>query len=504
MSSHDHSTSHASPQSASHERLQAELNAARLDEPTRTGSQQLTLSRRGLLRGLAGVTGLWAAERALSPLAPLAFAQSGGGTSNGREGFVPQESDRYYIFCYFSGGWDILLGLDPRDPREFTEERLRLTLIQPGYERLAGVGRDIIHAPTGVSFGPHIGGLLRHADRLAVVRGMSMETLSHSSGRRRFLTGKAPSGLQARGSSLNSWLAAHLGANEPIPNLSLRVESFNNGELPTYADALAVGNSDDLLRTLTPADPVLPALVQRQLNASLSDAAACDSAQRSAFWRSAEVARQKALDMTQGGFAERFDFRRAEFAELRARHAISNLNDSPELRGALAVQALCSGMSRCVNVEVTSGLDTHFDDWETTQGQRQELGFDVVARMADDLASREYHGTGRSWLDHTVIVGFSEFSRTPLLNANGGRDHALTNASFLLGGRVRGGQVIGASSQLGMQPMAVNIATGEAVSNPEEGQVICPEHILQTLYQEVGIPESLVDLRVPALPTLLG
>jgi len=481
----------------SEQQLREALASLEHMNPTSARGQRALLSRRGLLKGLAGVTGLWAAEAGLGcpKLGSLAFAQ--GARS------APSADDRYYIFCYFSGGWDILLGLDPRDPRDYGEDRLRVTLTQPAYDQLAGVGRDIIHASTGVSFGPHIGRLLRYADRLAVVRGMSMDTLSHSSGRRRFLTGKAPSGLQARGSSANTWLAAQLGAEEPIPNLSIRVESFNDGALPTFADALAVTNSDDLIRTLSPAEPSLPPLVSRQIQASLQDAASCAEAQRSAFWRSAELARQKALEMTRGDFAQRFDLRRPEFAELRQRHAITNLNDSVELRGALAVQALCSGMSRCVSVEVTNGLDTHFDNWSTEQGARQEQGFDVVSRIADDLASREYYNTGRSWLDQTVIVGFSEFSRTPLLNDNGGRDHALTNASFLLGAQINGGHVIGSSSQLGMQPMAVNLQTGQAVSDPSAGEVVRPEHILQTLYAEVGIQEADVDLRVPPLPTLL-
>lgn len=482
------------------QRLQAELSNVLLQNPIQSKAQQSLLSRRSLLQGLVGVSGLWAAEGALrgSPLAPLAFAQ--GVQPNHR---VVSEQDRYYIFCYFSGGWDILLGLDPRDPRNYGDDRIRVTLTQPAYDQLAGVGRDIIHAPNGLSFGPHIGGLIRYADQLAIVRGMSMDTLSHSSGRRRFLTGKPPSGLQARGSSVNTWLSAYLGAGEPIPNLAIRVESFNDGALPTFADALAVNNSEDLIRTLTPADPALPLLVSRQIQASLSDAAGCVEAQRSAFWRSAEVARKKALDMTAGGFAERFDLRRPEFAELRQQHAITNLNDSVELRGALAVQAICSGMTRCVSVEVANGLDTHFDNWTTEQGARQEQGFNVVSRIADDLASREYYGTGRSWLDHTVLVGFSEFSRTPLLNDNGGRDHALTNASFLLGAKINGGHVIGSSSQLGMQPMAIHLPTGQAVTQASEGEVVRPEHILQTLYAEVGIEEADVDLRVPPLPTLL-
>ena len=484
----------------SHNQNKQFINSAPHERIRRRG-QRHQLSRRGLLRGIATAGGIIGAEALIGannlggwgPMTRLALAQ------NAPEGSV---QDRYYIFCYFSGGWDILVGLDPRDPATFSDERLRSTLIQPGYDRLAGAGRNIIYTPDGHMFGPHIGELLRHWDRLAVVRGMSMETLTHESGRRRFITGRPPSGLQARGSSGTSWLAAHLGSEEPIPNLSVRVESFNVDQ-PTYSSALMVSTTDDLLRTLTPSTPTLPPMVNRQINASLSDASTCEVAQRSAFWKSAEESRQKAIQMTQGNLADRFNFARPEFAELRSLYGINNTRDSVELRGALAVQAICSGMSRCVSVAVAGGLDTHFDNWETDQGANQERGFNIVARMVDDLAAREYKNTGRSWLDHTTIVGFSEFSRTPLLNANGGRDHSLTNACFLLGGGVRGGQVIGSSSDIGMQPMATNLHTGRAVNQPEAGEVILPEHVLQTLFHEVGIPEERADLRVNPIRALI-
>jgi uncharacterized protein (DUF1501 family) len=244
-------------------------------------------------------------------------------------------------------------------------------------------------------------------------------------------------------------------------------------------------------------------MVARQIDSSLTDAASCAASQRSAFWRAAEESRQKSIEMTQGGFADRFDFRRPEFEALRSQYGFTNVNDSSEVRGALAVQAICSGMSRCVSVQVANGLDTHFDNWSTDQGAFQERGFNVVARMANDLDQREYKGTGRSWLDHTVIVGFSEFSRTSLINDRGGRDHALTNACFLMGGNIKGGQAVGSSSQVGMQPMAVDLRSGLAQSRPENGEVIKPEHVLQTLFHEVGIPESQVDLRVPPIQALL-
>src|SRR4029453_12202905 len=41
---------------------------------------------------------------------------------------------RKFIFAYFEGGWDQLLGLDPRDPA-MTDPKVQL--IDPGYAQLA-------------------------------------------------------------------------------------------------------------------------------------------------------------------------------------------------------------------------------------------------------------------------------------------------------------------------------------------------------------------------------
>ena len=105
-----------------------------------------------------------------------------------------------------------------------------------------------------------------------------------------------------------------------------------------------------------------------------------------------------------------------------------------------------------------------------------------------------------SWLDRTVIVGFSEFSRTPLINNNSGRDHWLGNSCFLLGGGVRGGRVLGRSSDFGMYPQAVDLRTGQL---DPDGEIVRPEHIMRALYDEVGIDDS-PDLRVPGLSAIFG
>lgn len=463
-----------------------------MDTRTRQGRPGRT--RRDFLRhalfgagALASVAGL----AGLAPVVRLAEAQNA------------VDDPRYFIFCYFSGGWDILLGLDPRDPRVFTDGNLRTTRIQPGYGLLTG-NRDIITAPNGLQFGPFIGELLGHADRLAVVRGMSMDTLTHEVGRRRFLTGKPPSGLTARGSSCATTLAARLGEVDAIPNLAVQSETYNVDQ-PFFASALAVNSVADLLRALRPTAPILPALEERQIHAFQQEVAACPSPSASQSFRAAEAARVKAREMVQRGLDRLFDFtvNTPEMAALRQHYGATANDSSPEAQALLAAQAICGGVSRCVTIQVTSGLDTHFQEWATDQGPRQQRGFNAVARLLTDLSRREHPFTGRSYLDHTVVVGFSEFSRTSTINQFGGRDHALTNACFLAGGGIVGGQAIGASSDVGLAPQNVDFETGLVTPVPEAGETLRPEAILRTLFTLAGIEDDIADLRVEPVRALL-
>ena len=448
------------------------------------------LSRRALLEGgLLTGAGL-AAFGATSAFERLARAAG------------PEHPDLYYVFAYFSGGWDILLGLDPRDPARFTSENMRTTRIQPAYELLDDPNATPVDRG-GVLYGPYAGGLADHADKVAIIRGMSMETLTHEAGRRRFITGKPPSGLQARGSSAATMLAARMGGAHPIPNLAIQVETYNVDQ-PNFATGLKANGVPDLIRALRPADPQLEGRQAAQLDHLLKTVARCDSAAASRTWQTAEAARLKAKDMAFGGLDDLFDFFRQDAAmeAIRGHYAIpagaAGLS-SPEAQAAMAAQAIKGGVSRAVSIQVASGLDTHFQEWATDQGPRQQRGFDAVARLIEDLAASPYRDTGQSWLEHTVIVGFSEFSRTALLNPREGRDHSLTNACFVAGAGIRGGQAIGQSSDLGMEPMQVDLTTGRPSLG---GEIIKPEHVIQTLLHGAGYTDDFADLRVGPIPAL--
>lgn len=470
-----------------------------------TNDDSEKLGRRTLLRRVlfaGGATALGAGG--LGALAQLA------------RGSDHEVEDRFYVFAYFAGGWDTLLGIDPRDPDVFDADSVGATRIQTGYGDQAAAQFQDPPAPvpgTSILLGPAARPLDIAGDRLAVVRGMSMETLTHEVGRRRFLTGKPPAGLQARGSAGSAWLASQFSGSL-IPNLSVRVESFNP-DLPNDLSALRVGSASDLVAILRRADPVLDPDIDTAIAALHADDAECARSLGSPILRASESSRRRMRAVLDADLQALFDFSvdpgaiedptlRATMERLHEHFALAGAGAaSPQAQAAIAAQALTHGVARVVTIQAAGGLDTHFDDWRDEQGPQQYQGFEAIASLVRYLRAVPYGTTGESMLDRTVIVGFSEFMRTPLINARGGRDHWLTNSCFLIGGNVRGGAVIGASSDTGMQPQAVHLETGRVVTDPRDGEVIRPEHIWRTLLVDAGMEEDRADLRVPPIPALM-
>ena len=70
----------------------------------------------------------------------------------------------------------------------------------------------------------------------------------------------------------------------------------------------------------------------------------------------------------------------------------------------------------------------------------------AYASLLEDL-------TSRGLLDNTMVVAMGEFGRTPKINPAGGRDHwPQCWTVSMAGGGIRGGQVIGASDEIGAYP----------------------------------------------------
>ncbi len=99
--------------------------------------------------------------------------------------------------------------------------------------------------------------------------------------------------------------------------------------------------------------------------------------------------------------------------------------------------------TRTIYVNVTGGFDTHSNQLLGNTNDYRPLG-QALAAFATDLGGL---------LDDVVLMVTTEFGRTARVNGAAGTDHGTGYAMLVLGGRVRGGRVLGswpglASSQL--------------------------------------------------------
>jgi uncharacterized protein (DUF1501 family) len=108
-----------------------------------------------------------------------------------------------------------------------------------------------------------------------------------------------------------------------------------------------------------------------------------------------------------------------------------NARDAAAL-GALAAKVMAGSNGARIAMMETTGWDTH-------SGQKNRLGNQL--KNLDALIAALKTGLGADWSSTLVIVA-TEFGRTVAANGTGGTDHGTASAAMLLGGSVRGSQVI--------------------------------------------------------------
>ncbi len=414
-------------------------------------------------------------------------------------GDLPPPSGRAFIFCYFPGGWDQLLFLDPRDPVDFPDSERARFQIETRYNDLDGFSgfssqlvraRDpaspIVYGPAAAKVADAVK-LTDFADRTAIVRGISMNTVGHEVGYRYFLTGRFPAGNNARGTNVSTEIVGQMAPRRPIPNLSLRIESYNDRQ-PGSANAIRVDSINDLMLLLAPSSFQERDVVERALADYGQRVGPCSTevADRRGLYTSMRAARSQADQIVRERLASNFGFvtdTSDAAAAVRAQYgfALGDVN-APGARAAAAATAIKSGMTQVASLMIGVSTDTHFVG---NQGHAPLLyqGVRALTAMLDDLRSTPHH-EGGSFLDHTTVLAFSEFTRTPMYNNFGGRDHHICGSCLLVGAGIRGNTVVGASSNLGMAPMRWDFRENRV---SDAGQAILPEHVAATLLESAGL-----------------
>lgn len=114
-------------------------------------------------------------------------------------------------------------------------------------------------------------------------------------------------------------------------------------------------------------------------------------------------------------------------------------------RGALLARRLVEKGVRFVQIN-RGGFDNHGNIFPAMRAHGAIMD-PAIASLIDDLRAN-----GK--LARTMVVVLSEFGRTPRINDNAGRDHhARVFSALLAGGGLKGGTIVGASDEDGMEPI---------------------------------------------------
>ncbi len=374
--------------------------------------------------------------------------------------FVPRAQSCIFIYLY--GGASHIDLFDPKPklselhgqplPESLTTEFLRLATVRKTASRLLGSSRKFqAHGQCGMQFSDLLPHLSTCVDDLALIRSMYTEVFNHAPGELMTHTG-----LQIAGHpSVGAWLTYGLGsAAQDLPGyvvfvMGPRVKPYtwSNGYLPSIYQGVRFRNQGDPVPNL--GNPRgLPAAMQRNQLDALRDLNQMRSGQIGDPEIAGRIASYELADRMQASAPQLFDLS-GETRQTREAYGVHR--DDPEFRvfsnNCLLARRLVERGVRFVHL-IHSNWDQH-EKLEADLKRNCQTIDQPIAALLKDLKQR-------GLLETTLVVLATEFGRTPMADASilkattVGRDHhPFAFSVWMAGGGAKGGQVIGATDELG-------------------------------------------------------
>jgi len=396
----------------------------------------------------------------------------------------------FFVFIHASGGWDVTLWADPRNERKGLVEPASTDNTEIGpvtHWKSVALDGDTdtfeLLAPgdTKLVLGPGIGALYDLRDRLTIINGLAMNTVSHPDGTAFSATGRHLAGGRAPASSIDVAVANELGTDQLLPAVAIQFpSSFVGDRLDRRAIPLRVASAATIAKSLSRSSAYLDDTDRAAITAVLTDEAGA-LAQRSVFpgtyerFASQELAQPRLI----GGELEKAFTQKA----LQDRYPSFNYKAKTQAQGALsaafAVEAIRRNTVRCVGFAL-GGLDTHNQNYKQHAHTLQEF-FGVIANLQAVLDATPHPTRAAAKLaDHTHILVFSDFCRTPQINLSGGRDHYPNNYALVISPRFRGGIAFGKTD-------AEQLLPADAKTFGDGARPIAPPDVLATFLHAFGI-----------------
>ena len=336
---------------------------------------------------------------------------------------------RNVIYLYMAGGMSHIDTFDPK----------------PGTET-GGPTKAIKTNVDGVQLAENLPLLANHADKIAVVRGLSSTTGAHRQGNYLMHTNYAQR-TTIRHPSMGAWITRLDGRSNPTLPGAVVVGGGNQhplaGFLPSSHQPLALGNPSEGLRN----SRMHTGLTEKDFQKRLKLSEKFDQGFREKYdlrkVRAYSDMYSDAVRLMKSGDLEAFDLEK-EPANVRKAYG-----DEAFGQGVLLARRLVERHVRFVEVQL-GGWDTHQNNFSRVT-ERCSILDQALSSLLEDLDKR-------GMLDETLVVLATEFGRTPNVNVNGGRDHYPKAFSCMLsGGGIRGGQVWGKTDPEGREVVEQHI-----------------------------------------------
>lgn len=377
---------------------------------------------------------------------------------------------RKLLLVFAEGGWDVSQALDPKPGLPTVDS-------PPGEIRMfEDIPILVDESRPGVtSF------FEAYAPISAVVNGINVRSISHEVCDRKILTGSA-SGTNPDAGAM---VGHQLGADYPVPYLVLGQTAFSG---PLGVSTGRVGSTNQIAVLLDP-DQEYP----RPMGSPYYHQGFSPTNDDEALIRQLVQARAERARATRGALgynAARVDDFVASLERgdlLRANAAgFGEQGDPLDLQAqvTLALDALEQDLAWAINLSANLGWDTHQDN--APQSVLHDGLYGGLLGLADELAQRPGSQAGSSLLDETTVVVFSEMSRTPRLNADGGKDHHPVTSALIFGAGVAGGRTYGGTSDL-VEALPVDHHTGEVLA---EGPTLEASSFIAGVAQLAGADPS--------------
>jgi hypothetical protein len=374
-----------------------------------------------------------------------------------REAHYPA-SAKSVIFLFMTGGPSQVDTFDPKPelarfngqplPASFKSDDLKLQFMSAsGGTLMATPFAFRRRGQSGIAISDLFREVGSHADDLAVIRSCYHESFIHGPA----LTIMNSGSLLLGHPSVGSWVVYGLGSeSSELPSYVVLTDSvlkagnamFSSGFLPAVYQGTLLRSEGAAIANLSPPGAITPRR-QRQLLDQLDRWNRAHLDERPGDSRlEARIANYELAFRMQSAAPELIDLA-GETAATRAAYGVDQEPTARFGRMCLLARRLVERGVRYVQL-LCDGWDGHGECAKNHEGNAARTDKPIAGLLADLKA--------RGLLASTLVVWTGEFGRTPVMQGNQGRDHSPYGfCTWMAGGGIRGGKVIGETDLLGFR-----------------------------------------------------